>query len=96
MIINRSFSMIMVMCKNCGYEHSSSANIDKQSSEKTTVTTYSETCPRCDATSNYHEEDFFFRWYHVLKKFSNFQWFCGTNHYGYYSDHELNQQILQL
>lgn len=61
MIIDLSFSMMMVMCKKCGYEHSSSMNIVKQSSEKTTVATYLETCPRCDAISNYHEEDYFFR-----------------------------------
>ena len=61
MNVDRSFPIMMLMCKKCGYEHSSSADIDKQSSEKTTVTTHLETCPRCDATSEYHEENYFFR-----------------------------------
>ena len=53
--------MMMVLCKKCGYEHPSSVNLDKRSLKKTTETTYSETCPRCDAISNYREEDYFLR-----------------------------------
>jgi len=52
---------MMVKCKACGEAHPSGMQMDETTFATTTLTNNSENCPKCQATSTYNKEDYFFQ-----------------------------------
>lgn len=51
---------MMVRCKECGYEHPSAIQIDKQEFREAELSDNSEPCLECGKMSTYNKNDYYF------------------------------------
>ena len=54
-------TMMMVKCKQCGFEHPSALQMDEDSFEASIISNNSENCTKCGHSSDYNKEDYFFQ-----------------------------------
>jgi hypothetical protein len=52
---------MMVKCKQCGFQHPSSLQMDEDSLEASSISNNSEKCTKCGYSSAYNKEDYFFQ-----------------------------------
>jgi len=52
---------MMVKCKQCGFQHPSSLQMDEDSFETSAISNNLENCIKCGYSSEYNKDDYFFQ-----------------------------------